>query len=155
MGEREFARLVASVPMEAPGAELAYQAVVDIAPSEELGDGPWGGRRIVPITGGRFAGPRIAGRVRAGGADRQTVRDDGVRMLEATYELEADDGAVLTVVNHVVIHETDQGRYARSWMEVTAPSGPHAWLNQRVLVGTLNSLKPERDAVLIRTFVLT
>ncbi|EMY34394.1 hypothetical protein D477_009855 [Arthrobacter crystallopoietes BAB-32] len=154
--DKKFSDLLASVPMDQVGAELAFEAVVDIAPSEDLGAGPLGGRRIVPITGGRFKGPRISGTVEAGGADRQLVRGDGIRMLEATYELRTDDGAVLNVVNNVLIDQPapDQ-RYARSFLTVSAPTGPHDWLNRRILVGTLNSLKPTRDAVLVRVFVLT
>lgn len=154
--DKKFEELLSGVPMDQVGAELAFEAVVDIAPAEDLGDGPLGGRRIVPITGGRFKGPRISGTVESGGADRQLIRGDGIRMLEATYELRTDDGAVLSVVNNVLIDQpTPEQRYSRSFLTVTAPAGPHDWLNRRILVGTLNSLRPSRDAVLIRVFVLT
>ena len=154
--DKKFDDLLVGVPMDKLGTELAFEAVVDIAPSQDLGDGPFGGRRIVPIAGGRFKGPRISGTVEPGGADRQLIRDDGVRMLEATYELRTDDGAVLSVVNNVLIDQpTQDQRYARSFLMVTAPTGPHDWLNRRILVGTLNSLRPARDAVLVRVFVLT
>jgi len=154
--DKKFGDLLAGIPMDKVGTELAFEAVVDIAPSEDLGAGPLGGRRIVPITGGRFRGPRISGTIEAGGADRQLIRGDGIRMLEATYELRADDGTVLNVVNNVLIDQpAPDDRYARSFLTVTAPAGPHDWLNRRILVGTLNSLKPARDAVLVRVFVLT
>ncbi|GGU24780.1 DUF3237 domain-containing protein [Nocardioides albus] len=153
--EAEFERLVSSVPMDQIGLELAYESVVDIEPSMVLGTGPWGERWMVPITGGRFAGPRIQGTVLPGGADRQVMRRDGVKQLEARYELQTDDGAVLAVVNNVIIDAAETPRYARSWLTIAAPDGPHAWLNRRVLVGTLGSLRPQRDAVLIRVFALT
>ncbi|MFF4761848.1 DUF3237 domain-containing protein [Streptomyces sp. NPDC001292] len=153
--DAEFSRLLASAPMDRVGLELAYESVVDIEPSMDLGAGPWGDRWMVPIIGGRFEGPRIAGIVLPGGADRQVMRRDGVKQLEARYELQADDGAVLSVVNNVIIDATETPRYARSWPTITAPDGPHAWLSRRVLVGTLNSLHPERDAVLIRVFAVT
>ncbi|MFJ9387295.1 DUF3237 domain-containing protein [Nocardioides sp. NPDC101246] len=153
--DAEFERLLGSVPMDQVGLELAYESVVDIEPSMALGTGPWGERWMVPITGGRFAGPRLRGTVLPGGADRQVMRRDGIKQLEARYELRTDDGAVLAVVNNVIIDATETPRYARSWLTITAPDGPHAWLNRRVLVGTLNSLKPQRDAVLIRVFAVT
>ncbi len=85
--------------------------------------GAAGHRFIVPILGGEFEGPRLCGRVRPGGADRQLLRPDGVRELDALYELEADDGAVLTVRNRVLIDDAaPQGRYARSVLQVLAPA---------------------------------
>ena len=104
--------------------------------------------------GGSFEGPNIRGTVLPGGADRQLIRKDGVRQLDALYELQADDGAVITVRNRVLIDDQGSGRprYAFSTLEITAPEGPHAWLNRGVYVGTLDSLRPQRAAVLIRVF---
>ena len=62
------------IPLVAPGTEFVWEALVEIAPTQLLGEGPLGERRIVPITGGHFAGPRIRGRVLPGGAE---VRGDG------------------------------------------------------------------------------
>jgi hypothetical protein len=146
--------MAGTVPLVPPRTEFVYEAVVDIAPTMPLGDSPLGERRMVPITGGSFEGPNIRGKVLPGGADRQLVRRDGVRILNALYELQAEDGAVITVHNRVLIDEPRPGgpRYAFSTLEITAPEGPHAWLNRGVFVGTLNSLRPAREAVLIRVF---
>ena len=146
---------VGAVPLVPPRTEFVYEAVVDIAPTLPLGDSPLGERRVVPITGGSFQGPRIRGKVLPGGADRQLVRKDGVRQLDALYEMQAEDGAVITVRNRVLIDDPAGGpRYAFSTLEITAPEGPHAWLNRAVYVGTLNSLRPGREAVLVRVFKL-
>lgn len=40
---------------------------------------------------------------------------------------------------------------AMSRIHVTAPVGPLEWLNRRVIVGTLQSARPGRQAVIIRT----
>lgn len=138
---------------------LLWTAVVDVGAREPLGTGPLGERFIVPILGGRFwGGPghaALRGTVRSGGADRQLLRPDGVKELRAVYELQADDGAVLSIDNQVVIDESRQPeRYALSHVFVTAPAGPHAWLSRRVLVGTLNPLMPQRQAVMIRVYGL-
>ena len=147
--------LAPTIPIEAPGTEFLWEAVVEIGPTLMLGEGPLGERRIVPILGGEFAGPRIRGRVLPGGADRQLVRRDGVRRLEALYEMEAEDGAVLTVRNSVVIAPRPGAEdYRFSTLEVTAPDGPHGWVNRLALVGTLRPLRPARDAVLVRVFAL-
>lgn len=148
-----------ALPLPALHARLAWTAAVDIAPRETLGMSALGDRFIVPILGGAFwGGPgfeALRGRVRAGGADRQLVRADGVKELRAEYELETDDGAVITVDNRVVIDDSVQPeRYALSHLRVTAPAGPHAWLNRRAFTGTLQVLRPQREAVLIRNWVL-
>lgn len=139
----------------APEARLAWEAQVDIGERQSLGQGPRGERFIVPILGGRFEGPRLRGTVLPGGADRQLLRADGVKELDALYELQTDDGAVITVRNRVLIDESaTPGRYARSVLQLSAPAGPHDWLNRRVFVGTLHSLRPARAAVCIRVYEL-
>jgi uncharacterized protein DUF3237 len=146
--------LAADVPLVPPRTEFVYEAVVEIAPTVPLGDSPLGERRIVPITGGVFEGPNIRGKVLPGGADRQLIRKDGVRRLDALYEMQAEDGAILTVRNQVVIAPGAGGApdYRFSTLEITAPEGPHAWLNRLVFVGTLHSLRPGRETVLVRVF---
>lgn len=142
------------LPLVAPSTRFVYEALVELEPTRPLGDGPLGERRIVPITGGRFEGPRLRGRVLPGGADRQLVRADGVRELDALYELETDDGAVITVHNRVLIDSrAEPGAPIFSKLDITAPLGPHDWLNRHVFVGTLRSLRPE-PRVLIRVFAL-
>lgn len=142
---------------------LLWEALVEIDEREDLGIGPLGPRGIVPITGGYFrAGPGMGtegadfhGSVLAGGADRQQLRPDGAKELDALYEMRVADGAVLTIRNHVVIDETGPGpRYAVSRIQVTAPEGRWAWLNRRLIVGTLQSAKPERQAVIIRGWLV-
>jgi hypothetical protein len=138
-----------------PGFKLAYEAVVDIAPREDLGVSPLGERFIVPILGGHFEGERLRGRVLPGGADRQLLRPDGVKELDALYEMRTDDGCVVTVRNRVLVDEqAEGGRYARSVVRLQANHPRYEWLQRRVFVGTLESLRPERSAVKIRVFEL-
>lgn len=79
--------------------QALFKAEITLAPPQELGEAPLGRRRIIPITGGRFSGERLSGRVLPGGADWQIVRADGVAQLEARYTLETDDGALVYVHN--------------------------------------------------------
>jgi hypothetical protein len=145
--------LAPEIRLVPPATEFTYEAIVDIAPTVAIGAAPLGMRAMVPILGGQFAGPRLRGKVLPGGADRQLLRADGVKLLDALYELQADDGAVITVRNRVLIDAPPGGpRYAFSMLEITAPEGPHAWLNRGVFVGTLHGLMPQRQAVLIRVF---
>jgi hypothetical protein len=151
-------QLAEAQPLVTPAARLLWQAAVTIDERADLGHGPLGERFIVPITGGRFWGapehPQLYGKVVPGGADRQLLRADGVKELDALYEMQVHDGTVLTVHNRVLIDESVSPRYARSTLRVTAPAGPWAWLNRRALVGTLAPLRPAAPAVLIRVFEL-
>lgn len=143
------------LPPPTPEARFAYEAQVDIGERQSLGQGPLGERFIVPILGGHFEGPRLRGTVLPGGADRQLLRPDGIKELDALYEMLTDDGAVITVRNRVLIDEAvTPERYARSVLQLSAPAGPHDWLNRRVFVGTLHSLRPARVAVCIRVYEL-
>lgn len=140
-----------------PVARLLWTALVDVAGRIDLGPSPSGHRFMVPITGGRFeAGPGIAGlsgMVLPGGADRQILRPDGVKELDALYEMRTEDGAVLTIRNRVIVDESRvPDRYAMSVISVTAPKGPHDWLNRRLVLGTLQSARPERAAVIVRAW---
>lgn len=138
-----------------PGFSLIWTAVVDIAPREDLGETPQGHRYIVPILGGRFfAGPGIdglSGEVLQGGADRQLVDAHGFKTLDALYEMRTEAGDILTVHNRCMIDESvPDAPYRLSVISVTAPVGPLDWMNRRVFVGTLETAKPDREAVIIR-----
>ena len=139
----------------APRSEFVFEILADIAPTLDLGEGPLGHRRMVPILGGVFEGPRIRGKVLPGGADRQLVRKDGVTDLHAVYELETDDGAIIGVDNRVKVYAPPgEPRYAFSHIDITAPDGPHAWLNRNVFVGTLVPLMPARNGVRVTFYRL-
>lgn len=147
--------IIAKQTPVAPQVSLIWTAVVDIAPREDWGASPKGYRYAVPILGGRFfAGPGIdgfSGKVLPGGLDRQLVDRHGFKTLDALYEMQTDCGAILTIHNRVKIDETvGPEPYKLSVIEVTAPEGRFAWMNRRFFVGTLETAKPDRDAVVIR-----
>ncbi|HLS84670.1 MAG TPA: DUF3237 domain-containing protein [Burkholderiales bacterium] len=143
-----------------------FRAEITLAPALELGEAPLGKRRIIHITGGRFWGERLSGKVLPGGADWQIVRDDGVAYLEARYTLQTDDGALVYVRNFgyrhgpaEVLQRVAAGEavdpslyYMRTtpWFETGAPR--YAWLNRLVCVGT-GARRP--DAVELEMFEVT
>lgn len=138
-----------------PTLKLAWTAEVLIGEKQDLGGGPLGRRFLVPILGGTFQGPSLRGSVLAGGADRQWVRPDGVREFDALYDMQVDDGTVITVRNRVIVDGDDPGtRYARSVVRAQTTAGPHAWITRRVLVGTLESLRPAQAAVRVTVYAL-
>ena len=126
------------------------KAEITLAAPQELGDTPRGRRRIIGITGGRFSGERLSGRVLPGGADWQVVRADGVAELDARYTIETGDGALIYVANRGVRHgppevlqklaagePVDPALYymrTTPWFETG--DARYAWLNRIVCVGT-------------------
>ena len=126
------------------------KAEITLAPAQELGAAPLGRRRIIGITGGRFAGERLSGRVLAGGADWQVIRSDGVADLDARCTLETTDGALIYVRNRGYRHgpadvlkklsegkEVDPSLYymrTTPWFETG--DARYAWLNRMVCVAT-------------------
>jgi len=121
-----------------------------LAPPQELGDTPQGRRRIIGITGGRFSGERLSGRVLPGGADWQVIRADGVADLDARYTLETSDGALVFVRNRGYRHgpaevlkrlssgeEVDPSLYyMRTTPRFETGDARYAWLNRIVCVAT-------------------
>ncbi|MBO9464223.1 DUF3237 domain-containing protein [Tropicibacter sp. R15_0] len=151
------ADLLTRFPPTNPTTRLLWTAIVDVGPRQDLGAGPAGQRFMVPILGGQFyAGPgcdSLQGQVLPGGADRQVLRPDGVKELDALYEMQASNGDVLTIRNRVIVDETrEPERYAMSVISVSAPAGDLDWLNRRLILGSLQSARPERPAVIIRAW---
>ncbi len=105
-------------------------------------------RRMIPITGGTVAGPRLSGRVLPGGADWQVILPDGTADLVARYVIEAADGTLITVVNRGLRHgppellarlaagETVDPAliYFRATPRLEAPPGPHFWMARAIFV---------------------
>lgn len=70
----------------------------------EIGATPHGRRRIVPIRGGSFDGPRLRGAVLDGGADWQIVHADGLTELDTRYTLRTDRGELVYIRNAGLRH---------------------------------------------------
>src|SRR5688572_22995880 len=127
-----------------------FRAELTLAAAQELGDTPQGRRRIIGITGGRFAGERLAGRVLPGGADWQVIRLDGVADLDARYTLETEDGALIYVRNHGLRHGPPEvlrrlaagepvdpsSYYMRTTPLFETGDARYAWLNRIVCVAS-------------------
>jgi hypothetical protein len=78
-------------------AELLFDVSLDLdrANTQDVGAGPHGHRRIVPVLGGSFAGPKLKGEVLPIGADWILIRPDGVKQIDARITLRTDDGALI------------------------------------------------------------
>jgi len=88
----------------APRLELLGHFRAELGEPLELGQTPWGRRRVIPIAGGEFHGPLLRGTVLAGGADWQVVHADGAATIDTRYTLQTDDAALISVATQGVRH---------------------------------------------------
>jgi hypothetical protein len=143
-----------------------FRAEIALAAAQELGETPHGRRRIIGITGGRFRGERLSGRVLPGGADWQVIRPDGVADLDARYTLETSDGALIYVRNRgyrhgppEIIRRLASGEavdpslyYMRTTPRFETGDPRYAWLNGLICVATGARRK---EAVELEVFEVT
>ncbi len=129
--------------------EHLWDAKVTIANAISLGDSKYGGRNIIPITGGTFKGPKISGEVLPYGADWQLARPDGDVEFNARYLLKTTDGYTIQVINKALVHsetiDKKTGTYIKSVIDLEAPkNSPYTYLNHAIFLGTLTipTLKP-------------
>ena len=138
--------------------EFVLEARVTVGTMIQVGESKRGVRRIIPITGGTFSGPKLKGDILPGGDDWQLVRPDGDTELYARYLLKTHDGYIIQVINQALIHvdASDKWFYCKSAPDFEAPSkSPYDFLNHALFLGTLTipSLKPgETPYVIIKIF---
>jgi hypothetical protein len=137
-------------PPQPLNTRLLFTLTGTVAAPSEVGVLPQGQRRIIPIAGGEFEGPRIRGQVLPFGADWMLIRPDGVAVIDVRATLQTDDGALIYMRYSGYRHgpadvmqaladgkEADPSTYYLR-IAVTLETGAdnYAWLNQIVAVGT-------------------
>jgi hypothetical protein len=149
-----------------PGLRLLYTSEVQVDRPLLLGNSPLGERRIIPILGGAFSGPRLEGRILPGGADWQIIRRDHVVEVEARYTLQTLDGALIYVSNRGVRHGPAESMkrlalgeyvdpheyYFRTMPVFETGAAEYAWLNGVISVAAGERLK---DSVIITVYEVT
>ena len=139
-------------PPPTPSLEFLARFEVDLTtPPWELGDtSALGRRRIIPITGGRFAGPLMNGEILDNGADWQIVTADNIAVIDTRYLLRLSDGSLAYLQTRGFRHgpadimaalargeEVDPTRYYfRVAMQFETASKSFAWLNHIVGLGS-------------------
>lgn len=138
--------------------EFIWEARVKIGSMINVGESKRGTRRIIPIIGGTFCGPKIKGEILPGGDDWQLVRPDGDTELYARYLLKTNDGYIFQIVNQALIHTDNSVNsfYCKSVLDIEVPNiSPYNYLNHAVFLGTLTmpDLKPgDEPYVIIRMY---
>ncbi|MEU6408134.1 DUF3237 domain-containing protein [Microbispora sp. NPDC046933] len=155
----------ASVPF-APALTFAFEIRARLAPTLHVGHGDGEKTEFTPIVGGTVDGPLLRGIVLPGGGDWSNTRGR-VCELDARYLLQADDGAVIDIVNRGYYHEgsdcpdqydgdlrvTEAGHYYRTSPTFRTDAPAHRWLAESVFVG-LARPEEEGEVVAIRMYVL-
>jgi Protein of unknown function (DUF3237) len=130
-------------------SEFLMQMSAELEDSQQLGESPVGGRRIVYVKGGQFAGAGLKGQVLPGGGDWVVVRKDGASQLDVRITLRTDDGALIYVTYRGISTMTPEMRqrilkgeavnpseyYFRTTPVFETAAEKYVWLNKLVAVG--------------------
>jgi hypothetical protein len=121
---------------------------IEVKPPSIVGATPGHDRRIGEISGGRFEGEGLCGRILSGGSDWQSLRADGATTLNVRLVMQADDGDLIAMTYLGVRHGPKEvlDRIARGekvnpneyYMRATpyfeTASQKYGWLNRVVSV---------------------
>lgn len=132
-----------------PELAFAFEAKVDIAPTEHVGHAGAAPLSFTPICGGTVSGPRLNGTVVPNGGDWAVLREGVAADLDARYLIRADDGALIDIVNrgHWVAsaeveaaleagQKVDPSQYYFRTQPVFRTDAPqHLWLTRTIFVG--------------------
>ena len=135
--------------LPAPRLTFVYRLEACVGEPVELGDTAQGRRRIVPLTGGTFAGPEISGTLVPGiSGDWQTILPDGTALGDIRYALRTEAGDLLYVQSRSVRHgspevlarlargaDVDPSEYTfRTATQVSTGAPDLDWLNKGIFV---------------------
>jgi hypothetical protein len=137
-------------PAQPLNTQLLFTLTGTVGAPSEIGVLPQGRRRIIPIEGGEFEGPRIRGQVLPFGADWMLIRPDGVAVIDVRATLQTDDDALIymhysgyrhgpTDVMQALADGEDVDPatyYFRIAVILETGAEQYSWLNRIVAVGT-------------------
>jgi hypothetical protein len=135
--------------LDEPQLEFLYEISASLDPPIAIGENPHGNRQISPVTEGSFEGPRLKGKVLAGGGEWLLVRPDGMGELDTRVTLQTDDGALIyeTFRGYITKIQELSPRWAageqiprEEYYFMSTPSfetsaAQYAWLQQVVAIG--------------------
>jgi hypothetical protein len=116
-------------------SEFLFDLKLEAGTPQNLGSAG-GGRLIVPVSGGTFAGPRLKGTIIPPGGDWIVQRPDGSRVLNVRILLQTDDGQKIYVSWRGIAATSPDGAFNARILPVFETASPkYAWLNNVVAVG--------------------
>jgi hypothetical protein len=137
-------------PAQPLNTQLLFTLTGTVGTPSQIGVLPQGRRRIIPIEGGTFEGPRIRGQVLPIGADWMLIRPDGVAVIDVRAILQTDDAALIymrysgyrhgpTDVMQALADGKDvdpAAYYFRIAVILETGAEKYSWLNRIVAIGT-------------------
>ena len=132
-----------------PRLTPVYRLEATVAEALELGDTREGHRRIVALTGGRFTGTALNGRLIPGvSADWQIILPDGTALGDIRYTLQTDAGDLMYVSSRGVRHgsaevlarlgrgeDVDPSEYTfRTATQIETGAPDLDWLNKGIFI---------------------
>jgi Protein of unknown function (DUF3237) len=132
-----------------PSLTKIFRLEASLGEPLDVGNVAQGRRRIVPLTGGTFAGPELNGTLLPGAsADWQIVLPDGSALGDIRSTLQTDHGDLLYVRSQGVRHgstevlarlnrgeEVDASEYVfRTSMQIETAAPELDWLNKGVFI---------------------
>jgi Protein of unknown function (DUF3237) len=149
MKPNEYEGLIGVEALPEPQFEFLFGMSFEAQKPNHIGPTHWGNRRVVGISGGSFAGPKLKGRVLPGGSDWIVIRRDSVVVLDVRLLLQTDDDHNVLMsyrgMRHgpkTVMERVDNGEdpdpseyYFRIAPIFEAPDGKYDWLNKLMAFG--------------------
>ena len=121
----------ASSPPAPLKTEFLMDAIFDVATPLTVGP-----RRIVPVTGGTFEGPKLKGTALGGGGDWILARPDGVSELSVRVTLKTDDDQLINLTYRGLLFAPKGGElYLRTTPIFETGSPKYDWLNKIIAIG--------------------
>ncbi|KAL4860927.1 hypothetical protein BDV12DRAFT_180946 [Aspergillus spectabilis] len=128
-----------------------------VDPPLEIGKGPYGRRRCVPITGGTVRGKYLNGEVVPGGADFMLVEENETTHVNTNYVIKSDDGAYIYIRTEgtrsgppevlKALMEGGEVGPSQYWfhlyIKLETGNEKYKWMNNRVIVGRATRVKGE------------
>lgn len=115
--------------------ELAFTITQDISAEHEVGNTPYGYRRLLDVSGGTITGDRLEGSVMTGGLEYELELSNGVREYQGINILETSDGSRIFVRScGVAADESSTPRVVPDFEATT--NGSYAFLNTGAWVAT-------------------
>ncbi|MGE3341816.1 MAG: DUF3237 domain-containing protein [Vicinamibacterales bacterium] len=125
--------------------------LMDMFVRVESGGPVIGPRRIAPISGGTFRGPRLRGKVVGPAGEWGVVNSVGAYAIDVRFQLETDDSELIHIAYSGYIYPSRQretapvpdNRYWRIRPVFDTASSKYEWLNRIVCVGVKYDVPPE------------
>ena len=115
--------------------ELAFTIALDISDTYDVGNTPYGQRRLLAVSGGTISGDRLSGSVLTGGLEYELTLSNGVIEYQGINILEASDGSRIFVRSCGVAPDASATPRVIPDFEATT-TGSWAFLNTGTFVAT-------------------